>query len=757
MNRLLAILLLFLTLFSSINSQSAIQCQQLFSGETKTSAKVSRPSSQFTDYHEQKESPIQKFSQSKKILRSEIEKLDSQKQSEVIHLIKSVEFFDYAHTAKTLWENYLTNSHNRLDFTNLYDRGGPELKGAPFNGFMRAREYLKSTQETISLDLIKKVHTLVMQDRVEGLRDEQLGAIRLGEMYGNAVGLWALKPSQIEAIIQNPYLLFEKDYHSATPTPEFTNIKIWGENGQNSLDLKSEPRTSGHIIYPYISKLKAETLELIKTSHPELYSQIMQYRDGRFLVPTSELNQKLLAALNENRIDQFVQDQQKMFSSKEHFNERDYINLVADFQRDLVSIHPLGNGNGRTTRLIMNYLLEQAALPPARIEDPFQDIQVSKQEWRDMVYKGVQNTASLYADIAYRLQNGLMAEYSPELLHPALTESIAIKTVKQGSTKNIDVQTIVSIEKNQFTAFAKSMMDIYPQLKANMQQDILSTMSYLNSLSVEYFRTKTIRYIHDKDGDRIIKLRFVEQDFIDQFAQITASDKTRWQNKIDRWYDKNMLIWRGLADRNREIQDSELIGFFQKTSSHLASNSALRKRSDGLTESMKNDFLKYNRELITGELLTMADDHHKSGPLYGNSYGYSTSKREVVGKAFAMGAMVIAEYGKQNDPELQKQLKSRINVASYRAWKDVDLGRLKVFDSRFSYIYGRQAEVMGIGGTDPDAVMLIQRIAADGSVTHTFIRNPENPNEILKVSGRYVFEDGALDPSRILERFAVKP
>lgn len=756
MNQLLAILLLFLTLFSSINSQSAIQCQQLFSSAIDKQSKSSKSTLLFAENHEPKESPIQKFSQSKKLLRSEIEKLDSPKQSEAIHLIKSVEFFDYAHTAKTLWENYLTNSHNKLDFTNLYDHGGPELKGAPFNGFMRAREYLKSTQETISLDLIKKVHTLVMQDRVEGLRDEQLGVIRTGEMYGNAVGIWALKPSQIEAIIQNPYLSFEKDYRSATPTPEFSNIKIWGENGQNSLDLKSEPRTSGYIIYPYISKLKAETLELIKTSHPELYSQIMQYRDGHFLVPTSELNQKLITALSENRINRFVQDQQKMFSSKEHFNERDYINLVADFQRDLVSIHPLGNGNGRTTRLILNYLLEQAGLPPARIEDPFQDIQVSKQEWRDMVYRGVQNTASLYADIAYRLQNGLMVEHSPELLHPAVTESVAIKTVKQGSTKNIDVQTIVSIEKNQFTAFAKSMMDVYPQLKTNMQQDILSTMSYLNSLFVEYFRTKTIRYIHDKDGDRIIKLRLVEQDFIDQFAQITASDKTQWQNKIDRWYDKNMLIWRGLADRNREVQDSELIGFFQKTSSHLASNSALRNRSGGLTEAMKDDFLKYNHQLITGELLKMADDHHKSGPLYGNSYGYSTSKREVVGKAFAMGAMVIAEYGKQNDPELQKQLKSRINVASYRAWKDVDLGRLKVFDSRFSYIYGRQAEVMGIGGTDPDAVMLIQRLAADGSVTHTFIRNPKNPNEILKVSGRYVFEDGALDPSRILERFAVQ-
>ncbi len=143
----------------------------------------------------------------------------------------------------------------------------------------------------------------------------------------------------------------------------------------------------------------------------------------------------------------------------------------------------------------------------------------------------------------------------------------------------------------------------------------------------------------------------------------------------------------------------------------------------------------------------------RKGPRYGESYGYSTSKREVVGKAFAMGAMVIAEYGKHADPALQAQLKSRINVASMRANKDVDLGRLKVFDPEFSYIYGRQAEVMGIGGTDPDAVMLVQRINAEGNVIETLLRNIEKPNEVLLIEGRYVPSEGPLPPERIKARF----
>jgi hypothetical protein len=176
-----------------------------------------------------------------------------------------------------------------------------------------------------------------------------------------------------------------------------------------------------------------------------------------------------------------------------------------------------------------------------------------------------------------------------------------------------------------------------------------------------------------------------------------------------------------------------------------------------LVEAIKKDFVTYNREAINGDIVSMAIDHHQTGPRYSESYGFSTSKREVVGKAFAMGAMAVGEYGKQMDPLLQAKIKSRINVATFRAIKDVDLGRLKAFDPEFSYIYGRQAEVMAIGGTDPDAVMLIQRLDSKGNVIETLLRNREVPNEVLVIEGRYVPEEDPLPDNRIKERITILP
>jgi len=59
-------------------------------------------------------------------------------------------------------------------------------------------------------------------------------------------------------------------------------------------------------------------------------------------------------------------------------------------------------------------------------------------------------------------------------------------------------------------------------------------------------------------------------------------------------------------------------------------------------------------------------------------------------------------------------LKSRVLVGARRAHKDVDFGRLKQIKDEFSYKYGRQQEVMGIGASDPDAITIVQTIDAEG-------------------------------------------
>ena len=73
----------------------------------------------------------------------------------------------------------------------------------------------------------------------------------------------------------------------------------------------------------------------------------------------------------------------------------------------------------------------------------------------------------------------------------------------------------------------------------------------------------------------------------------------------------------------------------------------------------------------------MATDHSQTGPKYAVSYGYSTSSAQSVGRDFAMGAMVIADYGKHRVPELQALLKDRIVIGAYRTKKDVDLNTLR--------------------------------------------------------------------------------
>lgn len=76
----------------------------------------------------------------------------------------------------------------------------------------------------------------------------------------------------------------------------------------------------------------------------------------------------------------------------------DPIYLAAVFQRRFVSLHPFYNGNGRTSRLLMNRILLEEGLPPALIEDQNLDTYINNDplksdelEWTKIVASSVQN------------------------------------------------------------------------------------------------------------------------------------------------------------------------------------------------------------------------------------------------------------------------------------------------------------------------------------------------------------------------------
>ncbi|WP_280457534.1 Fic family protein [Nocardia carnea] len=62
--------------------------------------------------------------------------------------------------------------------------------------------------------------------------------------------------------------------------------------------------------------------------------------------------------------------------------------IAAALQRILISVHPFGDFNGRLSRIVMNWALENAGLPPSALYDTNSDLFVSPQEWAASVRAG---------------------------------------------------------------------------------------------------------------------------------------------------------------------------------------------------------------------------------------------------------------------------------------------------------------------------------------------------------------------------------
>jgi len=66
------------------------------------------------------------------------------------------------------------------------------------------------------------------------------------------------------------------------------------------------------------------------------------------------------------------------------------IDLAADFQKKLVSIHPFIDGNGRTSRLFMSRILKEYGYPPPIFDElRGQELEMSDEFWREQVRQGV--------------------------------------------------------------------------------------------------------------------------------------------------------------------------------------------------------------------------------------------------------------------------------------------------------------------------------------------------------------------------------
>ncbi len=588
----------------------------------------------------------------------------------------------------------------------------PKNKRKAFENFLHTRHWLLEKKPDFNLKNLKQAHQLLMQGSIEGLADEHLGKFRLISVVGNVLKK-PVTEKQLDTIRNNIYLSFET-------TEELT---------QND-----ETLFLGKIIYPNPKDVKGEALERIKETHTEVYQSIRQYQEteeGNY----KELTRNLVNALTEERLNWFVLQKDQIGEINTPKKLEQYIDLVIQLQRDFISIHPFRNGNGRISReFILNYALIKEDFFPSRISNPNLDLYASLEEWKKIIVKGIESTDYLYRDISNRLDLGLDINDSPELFLPYLLRQSAIDLKKYNSKITKESSRQAEVDARQFLIFLDYFAKENPETIQNLEVEPEKSLRIIENAYAQFFKENKIDYIHQKEGLQEVNLHFVDRDFAQLFGEKTYRNKKIWQAKMDQWY-LNQTIWRGLSYRSSEVSDSEIIGMFTEFHRQMTSNNIVKKINrntspEDIRELIFSDFADYNDDLYGQGLVEIAKDHAETGPKYATSYGYSTSKDRKVGKAFAMGAMVIAPYGKQNDPELQKQLASRILVGVKRAKKDVDFGRLKQVRAAFSYKYGRQQEVMGIGAAEPDSVMVVQKINADGEVIESFVRNKHDPSKI---------------------------
>ncbi|MEV6254187.1 Fic family protein [Nocardia sp. NPDC051911] len=75
--------------------------------------------------------------------------------------------------------------------------------------------------------------------------------------------------------------------------------------------------------------------------------------------------------------------------------------LAAELQRRYISIHPWGDYNGSSSRILMNWSLENHELPPSALSDFEKDIFSTTGEWTDMVRAG----SDAFGERANRLEH----------------------------------------------------------------------------------------------------------------------------------------------------------------------------------------------------------------------------------------------------------------------------------------------------------------------------------------------------------------
>lgn len=663
----------------------------------------------------------------KKFNRFLEEEVTSNEYEKITKNLDALLFVDYVHSVDELYRyNRLTKALSDSQIGDIYQYGNK--RASPFQNYLKASKYLFETEPKLSFDTLKEVHKKMMAGGVDDIPLDKIGKARDVSIFGNATGEMAIDEDVYKELQENIYLNVEK------------------------LVKRSNGKYEGYISYANVDNLNPKLLQKIKGLDKKLHDDLVAFAANSSAGDMNELTERMINALMDDLLSWFVKQRDQIGDIETSADFIKFVKLVANFQRNMISIHPFQDGNGRSVRqFALYYPFWLEGFPPPRLVDVNSDIYVSVDKWAKQIADGVGNSLDLYKSLQKRMEMGYPIESTPELFTPHFPKKI--KVGLRTGQKFDESYKFEEIDPGQFVEYYVHELS-QPEIAKKLQENPDRTYREIVERFEDFYKKSHMYYDHQKNGREKLGLNFVDVDFMASFANKSFKNSKQYKAKMERWYSDE-TIWRGLSRQDKAIKEDEIISMFSQIHYQFSSNQVMGQMRPNMKDSdvrriVFDDFNRYNSELHGGKLVAMAKDHSESGPQYGISYGYSTSKNRTVGKAFAMGAMVIAPYGKHQ--EMQHLLKSRVLVGMKRANKDVDLTRLKQLRNNFSYKYGRQQEVMGIGAADPDSVDFVQLIGADGNVLKSYVRNPKKPSQILVFDSEVSnLEELPRNPSEVID------
>ncbi|MCX6783664.1 MAG: Fic family protein [candidate division WWE3 bacterium] len=223
---------------------------------------------------------------------------------------------------------------------------------AAWQNWLKARAEARNT-ENLDLATVMHLHEVV----AAGLGETVAGKIRqegaLGGDYTETGTALHLKSQQLQALAGNPLL----------------KINTLGEESAGVL-----------IIYPN-AKYQESYSACLKT----LPEDVQQAEKA---VLTTE---SLIKALLKETLSWYENEEAKLkadLDPSQREKDLQVIKIAAELQQRIVSIHPFRDGNGRLSRLLMNYVLEKHGVAPSIIELGDQDIFYTPEEWAKLVEEG---------------------------------------------------------------------------------------------------------------------------------------------------------------------------------------------------------------------------------------------------------------------------------------------------------------------------------------------------------------------------------